>query len=117
MTSGCFILACQTEPVGVANRLLPNSFSASSLRLGDEPYKGRLNGEGAWSPSSNNNTNDYLQINLGDVYFICAVATQGHPLRDEWTSSYKLYLLLASWTVYKENDTEKVCKEQTNIYG
>ena len=92
----------------MANRFLPGRFSASSSRLGDEPDRGRLNGEAAWSPSNNNDTDDYLQIDLGDMFFICAVATQGHPLRDEWTTSYKLLTFLTHWITYKENNTEKV---------
>ena len=86
------------------------SFSASSFRQRGEPYQGRLNyNMGAWSPSNNNNADDYLEINLGDVFFICAVATQGHADGNEWTKSYKLHLLLTDWIIYKENKTEKVC--------
>ena len=103
------ISACQTQAIGVANRLSNTSFSASSWRLGDEPHKGRLNGDGAWSPGKFNDPDDYLQIDLGDVFFICAVATQGHgSRRNEWTTSYKLQLLRTEWTIYKENSTEKV---------
>ena len=102
------ITACETQAIGVANRLPNTSFSASSRRLGDEPHKGRLNGDGAWSPDKDNDPDDYLQIDLGDVFFICAVATQGHQGRDEWTTSYKLQLLRKEWTIYKENNTEKV---------
>ena len=101
------ILACQTEDIGVA-RLPDKSFSASSSRLGDEPHKGRLNGDDAWSPSKNNDPDDYLQIDLGDVFFICAVAIQGHPRVGEWTTSYKLHLLRTEWIIYRENNTEKV---------
>ena len=103
-----FISACQTEAIGVANRLLDHSFSASSWSWRTEPHKGRLNGDGAWSPSNDNDPENYLQIDLGGFYFICAVATQGHPRRDEWTTSYKLQLLRTEWTIYKENSREKV---------
>ena len=91
----------------------PNKrFSASSSRLGGEPYEGRLwNNMGAWSPSNNNNADDYLEINLADDFFICAVATQGNPKSDEWTKTYKLHLFLEDWIIYKENNTEKVCKK------
>ena len=66
---------------------------------------------GAWSPNNNSNADDYLEINLGDVFFICAVATQGNPISYEWTKSYKLHLLLGDWIIYKENNTEKVCSK------
>lgn len=100
----------------MSSRFLSNSFSASSSRLGDEPDRGRLNGEGAWSPGNNNDTDDYLQINLGDVFFICAVATQGHPLRNEWTTGYKLHFLLTDWSIYKENNTEKVWEKTSECH-
>lgn len=97
------MLVCQTQAVDA------ESFQASSSRRGSEPDKGQLNGNGAWSPSSDNDANDYLQINLGDVFFICAVATQANPLVDEWTTSYKLILLFGTeWVTYKENGREKV---------
>ena len=85
------------------------SFSASSSREGDEPNNARLrSGMGAWSPRDNSNADDYLEINLRNVFFICAVATQGSPHHEEWTKSYKLYLFLEDWMIYEENDTEKV---------
>ncbi|XP_027045083.1 uncharacterized protein LOC113672936 [Pocillopora damicornis] len=104
-------MACQTQAVEVANKnIFPEkSFSASSFREGDEPYNARLrSGMGAWSPRDNSNADDYVEINLGNVFFICAVATQGSPHRKEWTKSYKLYLFLEDWMIYKENDTEKI---------
>ena len=103
--------ACQTQAVNLANSNIHSDkrFTASSFLANNEPYKARLrNTLGAWLPSSNNNTNDYLEVELGDVFFICAVATQGHPLRRQWTRSYKLHLFLRNWITYKENNSEKV---------
>ncbi|CAH3033094.1 unnamed protein product [Pocillopora meandrina] len=103
--------ACQTQAVNLANSNihLDKRFTASSFLANNEPYKARLrNTLGAWLPSSNNNTNDYLEVELGDVFFICAVATQGHPLRRQWTKSYKLHLFLRNWITYKENNSEKI---------
>ncbi|XP_078354936.1 uncharacterized protein LOC144639515, partial [Oculina patagonica] len=100
--------ACQNQAIGLANRLPDKSFSASSSRFADEPYKGRLHGKGAWAPAFNyKDGDDFLQIDLGDIFVLCAVATQGHPLQDEWTKSYKLHLLLTEWIIYKENNKEK----------
>ena len=88
-----------------------NSFSASSASSGNEAFKGRLNGDGAWSPSTGNNASDYLQINLQYEFVICAVATQGKSSADEWTEEYKLQLSLSgtSWVTYQENNVDKVC--------
>ena len=88
-----------------------NSFSALSASSGNEAYKGRLNGDGAWSPSTDNNANDFLQINLQYEFVICAVATQGKSSGNDWTEEYKLQLSLNGtyWVTYKENNVDKVC--------
>ena len=90
-----------------------NSFSASSTRSGTKASKGRLNGGGAWLPSDNNNAKDYLQIDLVYEFVICAVATQGNPSADHWTTKYKLHLALIdlanNWLTYQENSADKVC--------
>ena len=87
-----------------------SSFSASSSRSGDEAFKGRLYGDGAWSPSGNNNVNDYLQADLLYEFIICAVATQGNPNADHWTTQYKLQLSYCggTWDIYQENNVDKV---------
>ena len=108
-----FLSACEMQALGLASsHLFPdNSFSASSSRNGNEAFKSRLNGLGAWSPSNDGNANDYLQINLQYEFFICAVATQGNPNADHWTKKYKLLLSLnkRNWVTYQqENGTDKV---------
>ena len=107
------LLACEMQALGLASsHLFPDSsFSASTSRNGNEASKGRLNGVGAWSPSTDGNANDYLQINLQYEFFICAVATQGNPNADHWTKKYKLLLSLNDryWVTYqKESGTDKV---------
>ena len=87
-----------------------SSFSALSSKSGNEAFKGRLYGGGAWSPSNNNNASDYLQIDLLYEFVICAVATQGNPSASDWTKTYKLQLSYggSNWVIYNENNTEKV---------
>ena len=100
------------QSIGVASKdaFPDSSFSASSTSSGDEAFKGRLNGVGAWSPSDNNNVNDYLQIDLLYEFVICAVATQGKSTADHWTTKYKLQLSYdgSNWVIYQENNTDKV---------
>ena len=108
-----FISACQIQALGLASSyaFTSNSFSASSSSGGNEASKGRLYGGGTWSPSTDVNPIDYLQINLQYEFFICAVATQGNPNADHWTTKYKLLLSVNStdWVTYQENNTDKVC--------
>ncbi|XP_068677378.1 receptor-type tyrosine-protein phosphatase T-like isoform X4 [Montipora foliosa] len=109
------VTACRANPVGISNSAVIHDqrFSASSsLGSSFHPSKGRLNGASAWIPSSTNNNNDYLQIDLGSVYFVCAVATQGNPSEDayDWTKTYKIETSLdnANWQMYQENNTVKI---------
>ena len=103
------------QAIGVASSdAFPNNrFLASSTSGNNEAFKGRLNGDGAWLPSNNNNANDYLQIDLLYEFVICAVATQGNPSADHWTTKYKLQLALIdlanNWLTYQENSIDKVC--------
>ncbi|KAK3750410.1 hypothetical protein QZH41_016970 [Actinostola sp. cb2023] len=82
-----------------------SSFTASSYLYQDSdpsnkrymPYNARLNEQWGWSPRDNDNSTDYLQIDLGAVRVITAVATQGNggktpgesPFK-EWVKTYKL---------------------------
>jgi len=70
--------ACQSQSLGVASRYaFPNySFSASSSGAGDEASKGRLNGDGT-SPSTDNDDNDYLQINVQYEFFYMRCSHSG----------------------------------------
>ena len=88
-----------------------SSFSAlSEYNNWYNASNGRLNGTSAWAPSVNNNSNDYLEIDLGYEFIICAVATQGYPLLNEWTTKYKIQLSLdrTTFVTYQENNVDKV---------
>ena len=111
----CFFqfAACRMNSVGVSDSsiIYDQRFSASSCSSSDCASNGRLNGQSAWIPSRNNNNNDYLQIDLGSVYVVCAVATQGNPSANDWTETYKIETSLdnVNWQWYQENNAVKVC--------
>ena len=76
------------------------------------PYLGRLNGvrgRGGWCPKSEYDRKEYLQVDMGALHSVCAVATQAGK-EGQRTSSYKLHLSLdgVTWNTYKKNNTEKV---------
>ena len=85
-------------------------FSASSSIRGRSAFDGRLKGTIAWIPLTNVDNNDFLQIDLGSLYFVCGVATQGNPNNDYWTKTYKIKTSLdnVGWTFYSEGGSEKV---------
>ncbi|XP_067027507.1 receptor-type tyrosine-protein phosphatase T-like isoform X2 [Acropora muricata] len=103
------VTACRMNSVGVAhgNVIYNQRFSASSSS--NPASDGRLNGARAWIPNSNNN-NEYLQIDLGSVYVVCAVATQGNPSANDWTETYKIETSLdnVKWQWYQENNITKI---------
>lgn len=78
------------------------------------PYRARLNilnrgGTGAWS-SRYNNVFQYLQINLGQVSKVVAVATQGRYDANQWVKKYEIsYGLYGNkFTFYSINRRVKV---------
>ena len=77
------------------------------------PYYGRLHenrGLGGWCPRTESDRTDYLQVDMGAMLSVCAVATQGQKMFDSWTTSYKLQLSTdgVTWNAYKETSTAKV---------
>ena len=71
---------------------------------------GRLRGAKAWCPATKDG-NDWLEVDLGAVYRVCGVATQGKEHRtDEWTTKFKLAFSVSNTSsrVYRENGQEKV---------
>ena len=110
----CLLTACHSQAIGVtsSDAIPDGSFSASSKANNERgPSAGRLNGDNrGWSPETNTNHADYLQIDLQYDYVICAVATQGSVNNDQWTTKYKIKLSLdgVTFNTYKENKTEKV---------
>ena len=77
------------------------------------PYYGRLNEnreDGAWCPKEKVNRTDYIQVDMGAVHCVCAVATQGERVQHDWTTSYKVHLSIdgVTWNSYKESNVEKV---------
>ena len=92
-------------------------FTASSVYSSSYyPHYGRLNetrGKGGWCPRSTTDRTDYLQVDMGVVRSVCAVATQGVSTDDEWTTKYRLQLSTnnITWNTYKETNIEKVWRE------
>ena len=80
------------------------------------PYYGRLHenrGLGGWCPRTESDRTDYLQVDMGAMLSVCAVATQGQKMFDSWTTSYKLQLSTdgVTWNAYEETNTAKVWSE------
>ena len=96
------------------NKIPDARITASSYYSANyHPYYGRLNenrGYGGWCTNTTTDRTDYLQVDMGAVYSVCAVATQGYS--SVWITSYKVHLSTVgvTWNSYKENNVEKVTK-------
>lgn len=112
---------CFYNAVGIANQsvILDNQMIASSFYnffgVNDAPHYGRLHGKrgDGWCASTRNG-NDWLQVDLGRIFQLCGVATQGDGnsgFGDEWVIDFKLSYSLNenNWTIYEDgNGTEVV---------
>ena len=106
--------------VGVEDRnKIPDARMTASSYLGSMhyPYYGRLNGNrgyGAWCTKTTLDKTSYLQVDMGVVHSVCAVATQ-----DYRTTSFKLHLSTdgVTWSSYKKNNVEKVTKITNSSLG
>ena len=85
------------------------------------PYYGRMienRGGGGWCAKTQTDRTDYLQVDMGAVHSVCAVATKGQRYT-HWTTSYKVHLSTdgVTWISYKENNVEKVIKITYSCLG
>ena len=113
-------------PLGVEDMRIPDSaFTASSSTNNDHrPSLARLNlltdGKhmAAWCPKVKS-TNQWLQINLGEITAVTKVATQGRYNKEDRVKTYKLSYSVdgSHWTWYKQRAVDKVTREIPNVIG
>jgi hypothetical protein len=109
---------CQNNAVGIADsRIIPdNRFTATSYFDSYQyaPKNARLymnrKGWSGWAPRTTTDPNDYLQIDLGEVYVICAVATRGSHQWKDWVKQYQISTSIDNniWSTYMNGKSEKV---------
>ncbi|XP_078359089.1 uncharacterized protein LOC144643648 isoform X1 [Oculina patagonica] len=99
---------CFTKPVGVSDQAkIPDNHITASSQYGDnyKPAYGRLNGDrgDGWC-AKKKDKDDWLQVDLGTTFQVCAVATQGDIDGDEWATHFKLSYSSDGnvWTPYKD---------------
>ena len=111
------MLAMVCGPVGVEDltRIPDKRITASTYYDSNYyPFYGRLNGKrglhGAWCSRNPDDRTGYLEVDMGSVHVICAVATQGAAGSDVKVTSYKLKLSRegSTYYFYMEDNTVKV---------
>ena len=65
---------------------------------------------GAWCAEEKGDLAPYLEVDLGSLHVICAVATQGNSKADQWVETYQLQSSSdrKTWTDYKEGGQVRV---------
>ena len=112
---------CRMIPLGVSgpSKIPDRNITASSQYSPSYiPAYGRLNGTrgDGWCSSVSNSTFDWLQVDLGKISLLCAVATQGDVNGNEWTVSFRLFFSSDGtiWRTYRNaNGTEmvRICRQ------
>ena len=92
-----------------ANKIADDKITSSTAYLQYYPYKGRLHGDYGWCPATTSNNNDFIQVDLGAVHSVCAVATQGKK-NGSYVTSYKVFFSTDGviWNAYKVDNVDKV---------
>ena len=110
-----YLSVCGPVGVGDSNKIADARMTGSTYHHRFYyAYYGRLNGTrgyGAWCAKTRTDRTDYLQVDMGALHSVCAVATQGQR-SSHWTTSYKVHLSTdgVTWSSYKENNVEKVTR-------
>ena len=109
---------CTAVGVEDPNKISDARMTASSNYLQYYPYKGRINGETGWCQGTSTIGNDYLQVDMGALRTVCAVATQGKK-NGSYVTSYKLSISTdgVNWTTYQEGNNDKVSKDSDCFYS
>ncbi|XP_031556342.1 uncharacterized protein LOC116293086, partial [Actinia tenebrosa] len=116
-----FLTLCEVEvhtedytrlAIGISNSIAvpDNKMSASSNYSNTRAAaKARLLGNSSWRPRDDD-TNPWLRIDLGEIYYVFAVATQGDPNNDERTVKYKVKGSIDNikWVPVESKTLEKV---------
>ena len=108
-----WIVACKAVEVTDPKKIPDARMTASTVySLHYQPYYGRVNttrGAQRWCPRTTSDRTDYLQVDMGVVHSVCAVATQTLNT-GEYTQTYYLRLSVdgLTWNTYEENKAKKV---------
>ena len=99
---------CYTKPVGISDqgKISDNQMTASSqYGTGYQAAYGRLNGNrgDGWCAKEAARNDDWLQVDLGKLIDVCAIASQGDRNGNEWVTAFKLSYSTDgnNWTPYK----------------
>ena len=106
-----------TTPVGISDTsVIPDGqLTASSYYNSHfQAAYGRLHGfrGDGWCAREGRRTDDWLQVDLGKPFQVCAVATQGDINGNKWITDFKLSYSSDgnNWTTYKDSNNAEVVR-------
>ncbi|XP_030834099.1 uncharacterized protein LOC592324 [Strongylocentrotus purpuratus] len=111
MHIACGSILNDPVPLGLESYVIPDSSltASSEYNTGYGAERGRLNLarvgslSGAWSALTNN-ANQWIQVDLADIYRIISVATQGRQGYSQWVTSYKVACSTNDTTIHTVQD-------------
>ena len=108
---------CYTKPAGISDqgKISDHQMTASSqYGTGYQAAYGRLNGNrgDGWCAKEATRNDDWLQVDLGKIIDVCAIATQGDRNGNEWVTVFKLSYSTDgnNWTPYKDANGAEVVR-------
>ena len=111
---------CYAWPVGISDqgKIPDNQMTASSeLNIATLAAYGRLNGNrgNGWCGHSGD---DWLQVDLGKMVDVCAIATQGRRFRQPRVTAFKLSYSTDgnNWTPYKDANGAELVRS-VSVFG
>ena len=108
-----FLAVCKAVGVEDPNKI-PNAWMTASSDVGRhmKAYDGRVNMKMLWwyrwCPSTTTDRSDYLQVDIGAVRDVCAVATQSRHSQHAKTYYLQISVDGVNWNTYEENKAKKV---------
>ena len=121
LSSFCLSGSCEEQPLGMESNTIPDGWLTSSTVLNSgTPAKNarlRYSAGGPWC-AAESDLAPYLQVDLGSLHVVCAVATQGNSKAEQWVETYQLQSSTdgTTWTDYKEGGQVRVGHKTSRFF-
>ena len=105
--------SCESQELGIRDKVtIPDGrlTSSSNFNSSTPAENARLGLPGLPWCAAEGASSPYLQVNLGSLRAVCAIATQGDSHTDQWVGTYQLQTSTngTTWTHYSEGGQTRV---------
>eukprot|EP00794_Sanderia_malayensis_P004786 gene4786-5413_t len=109
---------CNPKALGMESKNIPDgSITASSQQAGNKALYARLNGDSYWMPSASSQK-PYLQVDLGKIFTVTDVATQGGGrffYVKSYQVSYKIHGNKGNFKYVEQNGQKKIFSGNSDV--